>query len=77
MKAKVTPKPKFKRQGVDFAELKVNDWFLFNDRLCVKVSDSQIDGHQAAFDTSDGGHFVDMCGEFVLLVDVEIKWKRK
>ncbi len=74
---KITPKPKFKKQGVDFAELKIKDWFIYNDRLCMKTSDNQMGGTQSALDTSDGQHFMDMCGEYVLPVGVEIKWKRK
>lgn len=75
MKAKVTPKPKFKKQGVDFKELKAGDYFLYDDCLLVKV-DPEV-GDQQAVDVDNGDHYIEMCGEYVLPVDVEIKWKRR
>jgi hypothetical protein len=70
---KITPKPKFKRQGVDFAELNPGDWFLYHDSLCVK----RADGNQEGLDPSDGDCFFGLCGEYVLPVTVEIKWTKK
>ena len=74
---KITPKPKFKKQGVDFADLSINAWFIYNNTLCIKVDDDYTAHNQTALDTTDGRHFSDLCGVHVLPVDVEIKWKLK
>jgi len=75
---KITPKPNFKRQGVDFAELNIKDWFIYDNRLCMKTPNEEaVDDTQLAVDVMDGEYFTDMCGEHVLPVDVEIRWKRK
>ena len=75
---KITPRTRFKKQGVDFAELKDTDWFIYSDHLCMKVPDEDDSPHsQCAVDMSDGETYDDMCGQFVLPVDVEIRWKRK
>ena len=70
---KITPKPKFKRQGVDFAELNPGDWFLHRDCLCVKMDGIDQEG----LDPMDGLCFADLCGTYVLPVTVEIKWTKK
>ncbi len=72
MSVKITPKPKFKLQGVDFATLKPRDCFLYMDELCMKAIKDQ-----GAISLSDGAYLYDMCGEYVQPVDVEIKWKRQ
>lgn len=77
MSAKVTPKPKFKKQGVDFAELEVKDWFIYDEGLFMKTPDGNGNVAQGAIDILDGEYIEDMCGEYVRPVDVEIKWKRK
>jgi len=73
MSTKVTPKPKFKMQGVDFASLSMGDYFLHDDSLLVKTSV----GDQRAVDVKTGIDYCNLCGEYVRPVDVEIKWKRK
>ena len=76
MSTKVTPKPKFKLQGVDFTKLSVEDCFLHDDTLCMKISNDIGDG-QACVDLMNGEAYQDMCGQLVQPVDVEIKWKRQ
>ena len=75
---KITPRPRFKKQGVDFADLAIKDWFIYDNHLCMKLPDEfESDETQCAIDITDGETYTDMCGEYVLPVDVEIKWKRK
>ena len=73
MKTKITPKPKFKLQGVDFADLETGDYFLYKNTLLIKTSV----GKQRAVDVLTGCDWSEFCGEYVQPVDVEIKWKRK
>ena len=74
MSVKVTPKPKFKKQGVDFAELGVGDHFIHADELCVVDKDTD---EQSATNIATGEVYGQMCGNYVRPVDVEIKWKWK
>ncbi len=70
---KITPKPKFSRQGVDFAELNNGTFFLYQDCLCIKQSGTG----QLGVDVEDGASFSNLCGTYVLPVNVEIKWTKK
>jgi len=74
---KITPRPRFNKQGVDFADLDVTDWFIFDNHLCMKIPEEEDGPTQLAIDMADGETYTDMCGQYVLPVDVEIKWKRK
>ena len=75
MKTKIMPKPKFKLRSVDFADLAIGDWFVFNDMLCKKLPPEDSDNdYQMAIDIADGETMTDMCGKFVLPVVVEIMW---
>lgn len=75
---KITPKPKFAKQGVDFADLDVGDFFLHENRLCVKRTGHDPHGNdQCGLDMADGYSFTGLCGTYVLPVNVEIKWTRK
>lgn len=74
IKRRIRPKPRFKRQGVDFAELNAGDYFIFSDELYVKTKPIS---NQETTRLADGQRVECMCGEFVLPVDVEITWKRK
>lgn len=70
---KITPKPKFARQGVDFADLDTGSFFLHQDCLCIK----QVGLEQTGLDLTDGDSFRRLSGIYVLPVNVEIKWTRK
>lgn len=76
MSVKITPKPKFKLQGVDFATLQYRDCFLWEDTLMMKICTEKSDD-QVAVNLNAGDLSYSMCGEFVRPVDVEIKWKRQ
>ena len=72
MSVSVKPKPKFKLQGVDFADLTSGDCFLYGDCLMIKLS--KITDNQQAVDLATGDSYIDMRGGYVRPVDVEIKW---
>ena len=74
MNVKITPKPRFKRQGVNFAELEIRDCFIWDEELFMKTNQTD---NQEAVSLSDGRTIGDMCTEFVLPVNVEIKWTKK
>ena len=76
MNTKVTPKPKFKLQGVKFETLSAGDCFLWDSSLMMRLPVVITDG-QAAVNLSDGQAYDDLCGSYVRPVDVEIKWKRQ
>ncbi len=73
MSVKVTPKPKFKTQGVDFADVEVGGYFLGDDTLHIKLDSI----NQTAVDVATGKIYKDMCGIYVRPVDVVITWKQQ
>lgn len=70
---KITPKPKFKKQGVDFADLEPGDYFIHSNELCIKLRST----NQEAVNTLNGQIYYKLCGFYVLPADVEIKWMHK
>ena len=71
---KITPALKSAQQGVDFADLDDGASFLHNNCLCSK----RADGDQEGLDLDDNGQcFFNLCGTYVLPVNVEIKWTMK
>ncbi len=72
MSVKVTPKIPKPNKAVDYEEISNGDTFLYTDGLYVKHDF----GNQEAVSLMGEGLWVDdMCGELVVPVDIEIKWK--
>jgi hypothetical protein len=72
MKAKITPKPEFRLQGTHFTELFAGDYFIYSDRLLIKVN--RLD-QQEMVDVLTGEAFTKLENMRVLPVNVETNWR--